>query len=103
MKGVGEHMPSELEDVIPGYEVLPFGYTVGPVASLNSLSQSQRVNYILDKMVQFEKLGWITPSARGWYEKNFKNDVIAAQQRAQQDLRSEQISSEVFAMIGGIK
>ena len=34
MKGAGEHMPSELEDVIPGYEVWPSGYTVGPVASL---------------------------------------------------------------------
>ena len=28
MKGVGEHMPSELEEVIPGYDVLPFGYMI---------------------------------------------------------------------------
>jgi hypothetical protein len=71
MKGAGEHMPSELEEIIPGYQAWPSGHTVGPVASLNSLTQDERVNYLLDKMIQFEKLGWITPSARRWYEKNF--------------------------------
>jgi hypothetical protein len=103
MKGVGEHMPSELEDVIPGYEAWPSGHTVGPVEFLNSLTQGQRVTYILDKMPQFEKLGWITSSAREWYEKNFAKDVVSAQNRAQKDLKSEQISSEVFAMIQAVK
>lgn len=103
MKGGGEHMPSELEDAIPGYEVWPSGYTVGPVASLSSLSQSQRINYLLDKMLQFEKLGWITPAARNWYEKNLNSNLEAAQKRAHNDLHSEQISSEVFAMIEAVK
>ena len=103
MKGVGEHMPSELEDVIPGYEVLPSGYTVGPVASLSSLSQRERINYLLDKMAQFEKLGWITPAARHWYEKYLKSNLDSAQKRARNDLHSEQISSEVFAMIEAVK
>ncbi len=103
MKGVGEHMPSELEDLLPGYDVWPSGYTVGPVAWLNSLSQSERVNYVIDKMLQFEKLGWITPSVRGWYEKNLRDDIDSAQKRAHKDLESEQISSEVFAMIQAVK
>ena len=72
LKGVGEDLPSELANVIPGYEAWPSGHTVGPVESLSSLTQSQRVTYIFDKMPQFEKLGWITPSAREWYEKNSK-------------------------------
>jgi hypothetical protein len=103
MKGVGEHMPSELEDVIPGYEAWPSGFTVGPVASLTSHAQSQRINYLLERMVQFEKLGWITPAARNWYEKNLTSNLDAAQKRARNDLESEQISSEVFAMIEAIR
>lgn len=103
VKGAGEHMPSELEEVMPGYEAWPSGYTVGPVASLSSLSQSQRIDYLLYRMVQFEKLGWITPPARTWYEKNLKSNILSAQRRAQEDLDSEQISSEVFAMIQAIK
>lgn len=103
MKGVGEHMPSELEDALPGYEVLPSGYTVGPVAFLSSLSHNERVSYILDKMAQFENLGWITPAARSWYEKNLRSSIVSAQEQAHRDLDSEQISSEVFAMINAIK
>lgn len=102
MRGAGEHMPSELEEVIPGYEAWPSGYTVGPVSSLNSLSRSQRLDYVLEKMVEFEKLGWITPSARTWYEKNMRSNIFSAQRRAQEDFDSEQISSEVFAMIQAI-
>ena len=103
LKGVGEHMPSELEDVIPGYEEWPSGYTVGPVAFVNSLSQTERASYIVDKMILFEKLGWITPAARSWYEKNLRNDIVSALNRAGKDLDSEQISSEVFAMIQSVK
>lgn len=103
MRGVGEHMPSELEDVLPGYDVWPSGYTVGPVASLNSLSADQRASYILDKMIQFEQLGWITPAARRWYEKNLRSNINLVQKRARTDLESEQISSEVFAMIQALK
>jgi hypothetical protein len=103
MKGVGEHMPSELEDALPGYDVWPSGYTVGPVASLSSLSLSERVSYLLDKLGQFEKLGWITPLARRWYENNLRTNLDGAQKRARTDLESEQISSEVFAMIQAIR
>lgn len=103
MKGAGEHMPAELEEAIPGYEAWPSGYTVGPVSSLDSLSRTQRIGYLLGKMVQFEKLGWITPSARSWYEKNLLDNLTSAQTRAREDLNSEQISSEVFAMIEAIK
>lgn len=103
LQGVGEHMPSELEEAIPGYDEFPTGYTVGPVAFLNSLTASQRAGYLVDRMVQFEKLGWITPSARGWYERTLRNDIDSALNRSRKDLDSEQISSEVFAMIQAVR
>lgn len=103
LQGVGEHMPTELEEVMPGFEAWPSGYTVGPVGSLQSLSESQRASYILDRMVEFEKLGWITPSARRWYEKTLRNDITSAVQRTHKDFASGQISSEVLAMIQAVK
>lgn len=103
LQGVGEHMPQELEAVIPGYEEWPTGYTIGPVDLLERLSVKQRAEYVLDKMPQLETVGWITPAVRSWYEKNLKGDIQAVLRRAPQDLDSEQISSEVFAMIQAIK
>lgn len=103
MKGAGEHLPSELEAALPGYDAWPSGYTVGPVASLGSLRQAERVSYLVDKLGQFEKLGWITPAARRWYEKSLTTDLDGAKKRARSDLESDQISSEVFAMIHAAK
>lgn len=103
LQGVGEEMPAELDAAIPGYEEFPRGYTIGPQDSLRPLTATERARYILDKMPQLEKLGWITPSARSWYEKNLTSDTESVLRRAQQDLNSEQISSEVFAMIQAMK
>ncbi|HKZ80525.1 MAG TPA: hypothetical protein VJ124_19775, partial [Pyrinomonadaceae bacterium] len=104
LKGVGEDMPTELEAVIPGYEEFPKGYTIGPVDSLNTLSANDHAKYIQERLPQFEVLGWVTASAREWYEKNLTtNNFDAVLRRAEQDLGSEQITSEVFAIIQSIK
>jgi len=100
LKGVGEDMPTELEMALPGYEEYPKGYTIGPVDSLKSSSRSQRVEYILSHMEQFKRLGWVTTSARGWYQAKLNDvDVATLMRHLQKDLDSEQITSEVFDMM----
>jgi hypothetical protein len=101
---VDEDMPAELEQTLPGYEQFPRGFTIGPVDDLKKLSPNEYVIYIVDRLPQFEKLGWITPASREWYQKNLRSDHLdAVLKRAEQDLKSEQITSEVFALIGAIK
>lgn len=100
LKGAGEHMPTELEDAMPGYAEWPSGYTLGPDARLSSLSPKERAEYVLARLPLFEQLGWITPSARAWYEQRMKQgDPAGAASRAGQDLKSEQITTEVYAVL----
>jgi hypothetical protein len=104
LKGVGEHMPSELEEVIPGYEEWPLGYTIGPASNMASLSQKAGVAYLLGNMPLFEELGWMSPGARRWYTKHLTPDGLeAALNRAESDLKSEQITTEVYGMLRAVK
>lgn len=103
LQGVGEDMPPEIDDALPGYEVLPRGYTIGPVDTLRNASPTQRANYLLERLPQLQEIGWITPSARQWYETNLRsNNFQAIIERAERDLQAEQITSEVFALIQNI-
>lgn len=89
---------------IPGYEEFPVGVTIGPAVSSKTLSASDRANGIRERLSEFEKVGWITTSARYWYDKNLRNDdwdLIL--NRAQQDLNAEQITSEIFALLQTIR
>ncbi len=104
LKGVGEHMPFILENSMRSYSEFPYGYTVGPVESVKSLSPSERAKRMLDKLPQFKKLGWITDEALQRYERQLKAenfDAVIA--RAEEDLKNEQITTEVFAIIKAIK
>ncbi|MDQ1708079.1 MAG: hypothetical protein QOJ88_1290 [Pyrinomonadaceae bacterium] len=95
-----EEMPAGLAGTLPGYEQFPRGFTIGPVSDLKKLTAVEYAKYVTDKLPQFEKLGWITPAAREWYQQNLgggSRDALL--QRAAEDLKSEQITSEVFAMI----
>jgi hypothetical protein len=104
IKGAGEHMPTELENAMSGYEEWPKGYTVGPVDKLATLSKTDHANYILNLLPQLSKLGWMTDDARQWHEQKLKSsDLEAVLRRAGRDLEAEQITSEVFAMIQAIK
>jgi len=104
IKGAGEHMPTELENAIPGYEELPKGFTIGPIDKLKAFSQQEHAQYILSILPQAHKLGWITDSALRWYAEKLKaKDLAAVSERAAHDLKAEQITTEVFAMIRAMK
>ncbi|HKO41653.1 MAG TPA: hypothetical protein VJU84_00060 [Pyrinomonadaceae bacterium] len=53
---------------------------------------------------QFQKLGWMTEAAFSRYEGHLKsNDLIAVFGKIDQDLKTEQITTEVFAIIQAMK
>ena len=104
MKGVGEDMPQELENVLPGYEAWPSGYTIGPIDKLKSLSTVERAKYVLQQLPRFKELGWMTADAFQWYQQNLNRiDVGKIFQRAQQDVGVGNITNEVLVMIQGIR
>ncbi|OLD25478.1 MAG: hypothetical protein AUJ04_07610 [Acidobacteria bacterium 13_1_40CM_3_55_6] len=103
MKGVGEEMPQELENVLPGYEAWPHGYTIGPIDRLQSLSHAERANYLANLFPQFRKLGWISPVVSRWYEQNLKQENLSQVLRqSEQDVKSGKMTSEVYGMIQAI-
>ncbi len=97
-------MPTILEAALPGYEVLPRGYTIGPIDNLKALAAPERAKYVANLLPQLGQLGWITEDAARWYKRNLSGDNLSkVQKRAAQDLKAERITSEVFAMIEAIK
>jgi hypothetical protein len=104
MKGVGEDMPQELENVLPGYEAWPSGYTIGPIDKLKSMSPKKRANYIRKRLPQLHQLGWMIAEVVPWYDQNLTADnleqVVA---RATEDLKAGRITSEVDAMIQSMR
>jgi hypothetical protein len=99
-KGVGEDMPQELENVLPGYEIWPRCHTVGPVENLKSLSQNEHAKYLLERLSQFQRLGWMTRDARQTYTQSLqRNNLREVFNRAEQDLKNGSITSEVHDMI----
>ena len=104
VKGVGEHMPFVLENAMRGYVEYPYGYTIGPVDSVKSFSPNERAERMLKNLPQFKKLGWITDAAHQRYEKQLKDgNFDALSKQSEQDLKAEQITTEVFALIKTIK
>lgn len=104
MKGAGEHMPSVLEDLLPGYEDFPNGFTVGPIENISSLSATERTKYLLDELPQFKKLGWITDDVMQKYEEKLNvGNLEAISGSVENDLKSEAITTEVFAIVQAMK
>ena len=103
MIGVGEEPPQELENVLPGYKVWPSAYTIGPVDYLTYLSSSERIKYLLERLPQFQRLGWMAPNVRRWYEQNLTSDSGRLLERADQDLRAGKITTEFRDMIRAIR
>jgi hypothetical protein len=99
LKGVGEHMPSELENALPGYDVYPSGQTIGPVDSLGKMTRAERGRYLLERLAQFQEAGWLTDFIRQEYAKLLQAggyDALLA--RLDKDLQQEQITSEVYSL-----
>ncbi|MFN2480088.1 MAG: hypothetical protein ABR554_01215 [Pyrinomonadaceae bacterium] len=104
LRGVGEDMPQELENILPSYEDWPRGYTVGPNSNLASSSISDRLEDVLLWLPQFKKLGWITPASCGWYKQNLNpNNLELVHKHAEQDLSAGNITTEVYAILQAIR
>ncbi len=103
IKGVGEHMPSELEMVTPGYDGLAKGYTIGPIDRLATLNKSERAKYILENLPKFQEAGWMSEGTAKIYETTLKReDLAGALVQAKKDLENEFITSEVYDIIEGL-
>ncbi|MGI8642455.1 MAG: hypothetical protein ACR2MG_21205 [Pyrinomonadaceae bacterium] len=103
LKGAGEHMPSELEDVLPGYAVWARCYTVGPIDRLATLNKSEKVKYILENLPKFQEVGWMSAGTAKIYKSILaKEDLTGTLVQAKKDLENEFITGEVFYIIEGL-
>ncbi len=93
-------MPADLYSLLRGYDEYLHGWTIGPVENLKNLSTDEKTRYILDKLPQFRKIGWITDDAVVRYERLLKKNQTAELVTAvAQDLQSEQVLPEFAALI----
>jgi hypothetical protein len=104
VEGADEDTPLDLDSLLVGFNEYPHGYTIGPVESLTSLSESERAKYLFDNLPHFRKAGWITDETLGRYQQSLKNgDLKAVSKQAEQDLKADQITREVFAIIEALR
>jgi hypothetical protein len=100
IKGVGEDMPQELENVLPGYKDWPSGFTLGPIEGHKYFSKVNRANYVASLLPQIRKLGWATLTATQWYSQHLRSDNLAEVfKRSDQDYKTGKITSEVHDLI----
>lgn len=103
LKGVGEHMPYELEMAVPGFDELATCLTIGPVERLGKMSASEKSNYFLENLPNFVEAGWMAGDTPKIYESILKrNDLAGAREQAKKDLERGFITSEVFHIIEGL-
>lgn len=104
VEGSDEEVPSDLADLLVGYNEYLRGQTIGPDERLSKLQGAERARYLLDKLPDFRKLGWITEETLTAYEQHLKGgDIKGIRARAERDLKAEQITSEVFSVLQAMK
>ncbi len=102
-KGVGEEIPMVLENQIPIFEDMAWGYTIGPVEKLSGMSKPERAEYLLESLPKFQEAGWMSEGTAKNYEAILKReDLSGALMKAKKDLENEFITNEVFQIIEGL-
>lgn len=103
LKGVGEHMPAELERAMPGFEEMASCITIGPDERLAKFTKEEKVKYLLDNLPKFVEAGWMAGGTPKIYEAILKRDDLAgAFEQAKKDIEKEFITSEIFYIIEGL-
>lgn len=103
LKGVGEHMPAELENSLPGFEELASCITIGPDERLARMSINEKLGYLLGNLPKFVEAGWMAGDTPQIYEAILKRgDLNEALEQAKRDLRRDFITSEVYHIIEGL-
>lgn len=104
VNGSDEDVPEALYSLLRGYDEYLHGWTIGPVNGLKNLSSDEKAKYLLDKLPQFRKVGWITDEAALRYEGALRRvDINGVLNWVDQDIRAQQITPEVAALIQGLK
>jgi hypothetical protein len=104
IKGVGEELPPELAALILGNDVWPHGYTIGPSDELRRMSQEGKISCLLKTLPQCQKQGWMTTQVLQIYEQLLRRgDLQGIFTRVANDLKSNSITTEVFAIVEGMK
>lgn len=103
IKGVGEHMPSELEAAMPGYEEEASCLTIGPVEKISTLSKTEKAAYFLENLPKFVEAGWMGADSAPVYEKILSTaDLPTALSQAKYDLEKSHITTEVLNILEGL-
>jgi len=103
VNGSDEDVPEALYSLLRGYDEYLHGWTIGPVDKLKNLSPDEKTKYLLDKLAQFRKIGWITDEAAIRYERALKRAGInGVLNWLDQDIKAQQITPEVAALIEGM-
>jgi len=102
--GVGEDPPPELQGLSDYYGAWPHGFTIGPIDELKSMSQQQRIAYLLRILPECQRQGWIAGSASTAYQKSLQNgDLGSIWARIAGDLKANSITTELFAIFDGLR
>jgi hypothetical protein len=102
--GSDEDVPADLYSLLRGYDEYLHGWTIGPTNELKYLSAAEKAKYLLQRLPQFRKVGWMTEQAFRQYDEDLKNgNLNPILSRIDEDLKTEQITSEVLAILQAMK
>lgn len=100
MVGVGEDPPSELMNLLPGYEAWPKGNTLGPDERVSELKPHERRAYWREHLDELLELGWMSPSAHTWYNSNLEYVTPSVLMAKTRELyRRNAVTSEIVFIV----
>ena len=101
MMGVGEEMPAELAERLPGYEAWPSGHTIGPSDNPRLTTLAGRAEYVLSKIDVLSGLGWLHPSRVDDYRALLTNSPSESSLEIiiREDFEKGLATSEILALL----